>query len=91
MSQALIYSMTVPATPTSDSYLCFRQDRWKDSVVKPNGFKNPFLAGEPLVFERTTEDLVYWKSENAVGRICSQRIRRISNFPQRDFWTARRV
>ena len=33
MSQALIYSMTVPATPNSDSYLCFHQDRWKDSVV----------------------------------------------------------
>ena len=44
----------------------------------PNGFKKPFLAGEPLAFERTTEDLVFWKSENAaaLGRISSPRIRR---------------
>ena len=54
----------------------------------PNGFKKPFLAGEPLAFERTTEDLVFWKSENAaaLGRISSPRIRRILNFPQPDLW-----
>src|SRR5258707_1240078 len=54
----------------------------------PNGFKKPFLSGEPLAFERTTEDLVFWKSENAaaLGRISSPRIRRILNFPQPDLW-----
>ena len=54
----------------------------------PNGFKKPFLAGQPPAFERTTENLVSWKSENAaaLGTICSPRIRRISNFPQADFW-----
>ena len=55
-----------------------------------NGFKKPFLAGEPLASERTTENLVSWKLGNAaaLGRICSPRIRRIPNFPQRDFWPA---
>ena len=59
----------------------------------PNGFKKPFLAGEPLAFERTTENLVSWKSENAaaLGRICSPRIRRISNFPQPDLDEAARA
>ena len=50
----------------------------------PNGFKKPFLAGEPRASERTTENLVSWKSGNAaaLGRICSSRIRGISNFTQ---------
>ena len=29
--------------------------------------KKPFPAGEPLAFERTTENLVSWKSENAAA------------------------
>ena len=51
--------------------------------------KKPVLAGEPLTFERTTENQVSWESENAAafGRNCSPRIRRISNFPQEDFGT----
>ena len=51
--------------------------------------KKPVLAGEPLTFERTTENQVSWKSENAAafGRNCSPRIRRITNFPQEDFGT----
>jgi hypothetical protein len=52
----------------------------------PNGFEKPSLAGEPLASERTTENLVSWKSGNAaaLGGICSPGIRRIPNFPQRD-------
>ena len=55
----------------------------------PNGLKKPFLAGETLASERTTENLVSWKSGDAASlrRISSPRIRRIPNFPQRDFGT----